>query len=82
MEYQAYMETIQANKNDEVDDLRQQLNLLLAQQLGQGTRVSQQSALTNGTNGKPERTPEQIQVAKDNMAKARAGRKNKSTAIH
>lgn len=65
MEYQAHQETLQANKNDDVDDLRQQLNALMAQRLQE----------PNGSNGKPERTPEQVQANKDRMAKARAARK-------
>ena len=41
MEYQAYMETLQADKADEVDKLREQVNLLLGNQIQPNYRVGQ-----------------------------------------
>ena len=68
MEYQAHQETLQANKNDEVDELRQQINALIGERL----------QATNGSNGKRERTPEQVLADKDRMAHVRAGRTSKT----
>ncbi len=84
MEYQAHMETIAANKTDEMDELRtqiKQINMLLADRLStpvQETSVVLEPDFTITVDDSPakrERTPEQKEADRARMAKVRAARK-------
>ena len=84
MEYQAHMETIAANKSDELDDLRSQINMLLADRLAPAAPASVVVAEPVAVSApekktrKREWTPEQKEAQRERMAKVRAARKPKS----
>jgi hypothetical protein len=74
MEYQAHIESQQANKNDEIDNLKARLDTLMGVMLQGQTPAAQTEATVAVLEKIDTRTPEEIQAAKDKMAHARAAK--------
>lgn len=88
MEYQAHMETIAANKTDEMDQMRAQISTLMSAALhgnapvdrpiGEAVQIAEElMVIQDAVEPKRERTSKQIEADRARMANVRAARKPK-----